>query len=556
MCRSWLPWLFVCAAVARAQVSAYVPDNAPALGVCNSIPFGVTSQITYLARIPASSLGGVAGRHLLDVAFAPCGTGTWSSASVIVGVGHVPTPQPCPFTFPSSGGTSIGSFADFTVVWDSSVRGPLTWNAVQDTWSPLGLGGTGFLWDGVRDIGFFLTSQAPTFGAGFSGACHKTTSEPARTHSASFWAPASTLTSCTVAAGLKMRLDFVPLQAQWQVNGPGASLDIDGVSSSPYVQMEVTSCTNQPHVANLVSSTTVGNVWNVVLTTGPGVPLFGGGIPTAGGQIVNVDFADPSLILLFPPGTPNAFAVGAVPLSFPQAFDTSAQMFVMDAAAADGFDLSALTRLHVATNVQSLPGPTGEDTYVTVGLGTPQLCGSSPVSFYGSTYTLMHVSANGRVMFGAPNTDYLPSPALAVTESSWAGLWCDLSPTAGGAISISTTPAGAVRVDYVGVPYFGEPANPVTFAIEIDPILATVTIDGLWGVPLSSTGLFAMLGVSPGFPLATDPGAINLVPGGPSPGPAGGAMLYALGVPGLFTSGLASVVFVPNAIGNYDFTVF
>ncbi len=205
--------LALAAVSAVAQVSVFVPDNNPAAGAaCNVIPFGSSASFapgyTYAARVPASYLNAAATK-LDEVWFAPCGTGTWSAPNCIVAVGHVPTPLPCPFTFPSGG--SIGSFLDLTIIHDSAVQGPFSWNATQYTWSPLGFaagGGTSFCWNQNNDIAFFITFQNSTIASAssWSGSCYRSATEPSRSYSAGWQAPAST--TCNSATGLKMQLDF------------------------------------------------------------------------------------------------------------------------------------------------------------------------------------------------------------------------------------------------------------------------------------------------------------------------------------------------------------
>ncbi len=196
--------LLISAAVS-AQGTIFVPDNAAGVGTCNAFPFN-NAAFTYAARVPASFLDPL--QTLIDdVAFAPCSTGFFQATALQMGIGHVPTPLPVPFTFPTfdvaGNVTALGSFIDFQPIWNTVSQGPFTWNYTLNTWSPLGfagLGGTGFVWNGTSDIAFFIT-----FSGGSGGpTCHRTSTEPFRVYTSGvFQAGASTGSG---ASGFKMEL--------------------------------------------------------------------------------------------------------------------------------------------------------------------------------------------------------------------------------------------------------------------------------------------------------------------------------------------------------------
>ncbi len=191
-----------------AQVTVYVPDNAPNAGPCVSAPFSQTtaaSGFTYVARVPAASLNS-SNPCLQSIAFAPCGSGVWSCPTVRVAIGHVPNPFPVPFTFPTGGG--VGSFLDLRVIHDSAIDGPITWNATAGAWSPFlaAIPGSSFCWDGIHDVAWFVTYQGAS--VTWDGACHRTSTEPFRATAPGYDAPVSTASG---AMGLKMKLDFGPL---------------------------------------------------------------------------------------------------------------------------------------------------------------------------------------------------------------------------------------------------------------------------------------------------------------------------------------------------------
>ena len=169
--------LLVVSGSLAAQVSIFVPGSDPSAGPCNSLPFGTAIGIwleqSYVVRIPAASLD-PANPSLLDVAFAPCGSGTWSAPTIQIGVGHLPASLPANLSFPVIGVTN-GSFLDVTWIWDSSLQGPFGFAGTQDTWSPLGLaglGGTGFTWNGLDDIGLHITYLNSSSSVTWDGRTH------------------------------------------------------------------------------------------------------------------------------------------------------------------------------------------------------------------------------------------------------------------------------------------------------------------------------------------------------------------------------------------------
>ncbi|MAG54962.1 MAG: hypothetical protein CMJ83_01595 [Planctomycetes bacterium] len=218
-----------------AQSTIYIPDNVQNAGTCNVIPFGQSATFsagyTYVAEIPASFMD-PANPVVTDIGFTPCGTGSWSSADVSIAIGHLPNPQPCPFTFPTPGGGSIGSFLDLTVLWDSGAQGPFNWGVTQDTWSPMNLAAS-FLWNGSDNVGFFVTFQNATV-SGFNGAFHRSGSI-ARTYSGGYGAASSA--TCGALSALKMCLTVTGggtppcvLQAQGNIGSGGGVIAYSSVS--------------------------------------------------------------------------------------------------------------------------------------------------------------------------------------------------------------------------------------------------------------------------------------------------------------------------------------
>jgi hypothetical protein len=153
--------LLLCAVPAPAQITTvHLPDsNAGSGAACNMIPFSSVfgtpaGSWTHLTVVPAAMLasqGVQPGHKLVDIRFAPCGSGTVQIPSVQVVVGHLVSPLP---TF-----SLLNGFADQTPVYDSATRGALGFACVANTWCSLGVGGGGFAWDGLSDVGIY-TSHA------------------------------------------------------------------------------------------------------------------------------------------------------------------------------------------------------------------------------------------------------------------------------------------------------------------------------------------------------------------------------------------------------------
>jgi hypothetical protein len=198
---SALVLLLAVATSAQPETYVHVPDADPTAGPCNVIPFASAATMatghSYIGRVPAAILD-PANPVISDVAFAPCGSGTWSSPDVRIGFGHVPAALPLPLSFPVGG---LGSFLSYTEV----VTGPFCWQANANTWSPLRLG-SGFTWNGTDDVAFYITTQQASI-TGWGGDCHSTTTEPFRAFTTGFNAAVSTGSGPT---GLKMRLTLSP----------------------------------------------------------------------------------------------------------------------------------------------------------------------------------------------------------------------------------------------------------------------------------------------------------------------------------------------------------
>ncbi len=357
-----------------------------------------------------------------------------------------------------------------------------------------------------------------------------------------------------------------PGQANYQVNQPRSSLTLDGVVGTSSMAAVTTVSAGVATTVTL-SSTLLNAPFDLVLAVSSLAVPGQGGFVTPGGQVVNVNLLDPTLFwgnsgtstprfLPFPGGF-------SAPLSAGSPVTASLQQVVIDPTGADGFALSQGCQLQVTAAVSPVfpVGPTGDDDSVTVDLVGSGYDYSMP--FYGTTYSQLHVSSNGRVLFGAPSSSFSPSVSAALSGNPFVGLWTDLDPSLSGNITISSPGMSRVRIDWNGVPYWGEPTAPVTLGLEFDSASGEVTLDSLLQVPINPrnnspySGQNQFLGLSRGGPNAIDLGTSAFAPNFVGTGPAN-AMLYdflnAAGpgglAPTLFT-GLDQLRFVPAAGGGY-----
>jgi hypothetical protein len=273
---TWLVGLLL-AASAFAQTSLYVPDNDPTLGTCNAIPMSASfgsGATTYLGRIPASFLDPT-NRTIRDVEFAPCAAGSFSAPDCQIGIGHVSAALPLPFTYPTfdAAGNVIanGSFLDFSLLYNSVVQGPFTWNFLLNAWSPLGLDtafSPAFTWNGTDDIAFYITYRGATGGASL----HRTTTEPLRVYANAVYQGTNAGSGGNAGAKMGLVTGFpsacggcggvtMGLSGSASIGGSltaaianyGAGLPFVGVGFGPFCQ------------ANLCPLCTIGHNWQTAL---------------------------------------------------------------------------------------------------------------------------------------------------------------------------------------------------------------------------------------------------------------------------------------------------
>ena len=320
-----------------------------------------------------------------------------------------------------------------------------------------------------------------------------------------------------------------PGPPDYQLNNSASSLDIDGVQASEYVpaivSKDIVNCGTglSPATGTLnISSAMPGTLYDVGLNSANIVPLSGLGV-MVGSNVLNLRLASGISFMYggavanlqsFPgagfPGVTNGSAT--IPFSTMSPTDTSIQGLFVNAAMPNGYRLSQATEFHAAITMgaTSVPGPTLDEEVVAIDVTAAPTCWTTGIPFYGTTFTQIHVSSNGRVLFQSALSDFSPTVAEALTGVPFAGFWTDLNPGTNGSVTVSNPANNVVRVDYNAVPYSGTTTNN-TFGIEFDATIGLVTIDGLGGI-LPQTGTFGsgddqLLGISPGTLLAaTDPG--------------------------------------------------
>jgi hypothetical protein len=327
----------VLAASAPAQI-VYIENNNPAIGTSNTFPWAQANGFTTLHVYTAAQLtaGGVCPGAVLtgiDVAPSTQGAGAYNAPQARLSVGHLAFDPPI-------AGMWEANIASPTVIHDLT-SGPYTFTSVVNTWSPLpGVAGSGFAWDGITSIAIFYTSSPGTTGL-FN--IHRTATN--LRHAVTVFNATTQAPTSNGLFAMKVGLHFSG-GFTYQVNQPGAALDLDGISSTQCLPAVVFRQINQPAVLTM-TSTLAGNGYEVLYTVPEAiVPLgAGGSLLSASGQIVNVDLAAPGLGFLNGlafPAFPGTFSIGIV-LPFPFAF--SAQLAVVDPANPDGFALSGPVRL-------------------------------------------------------------------------------------------------------------------------------------------------------------------------------------------------------------------
>ncbi len=333
-----------------------------------------------------------------------------------------------------------------------------------------------------------------------------------------------------------------PPPFDFQVNQAGAGFTIDslaGGACSPTVVNKSTYNCTPPHPATgtiEISSNLIGRPRDLAMSGASLLPASGGGLTLGDGQITNLNLGSP---LSFMNGYLGATWLGfgisgvtvstlSVQFSLTTQTDLAFQSVFVDPSAGSGIRLSQASELHVTVlaPVTTVPIPLANNDTISISLATLPNCFPTGIPFYGTTYSIMHVLSNGRVMFGtAGDTTAAPTVALFASNGPSVGLWTDFIPSFGGGGGTATNVGGGViRVDYSSI-YTGQASGPMnSFGIEFDTAAGSVKIDGLTGVfanPQGTTGGFfnaaldsMLLGISRGSTGATDPGPTLFRSGG------------------------------------------
>lgn len=328
-------------------------------------------------------------------------------------------------------------------------------------------------------------------------------------------------------SGLAFGLDNLRIEpvVQWQINQSDSTFLFDGRTGTATSIANVTRCVGS-FGALMVASTELGLPWDLGISALPSVPRNGGGLMTSGGQIVNLDIADPAFtwLLGLSGSVPFASFTSSVPLTIPGRI--TAQMFVASPTRPEGYALSGASEVEIVASsatVHCQAGPTTDNGSVplTIPPGWPA------IRFCGQAWTSVFINANGTLSFGAPQT--APTPTVASFLSgppSLALLWTDLNPSAGGAIT-SVLEFDGFSPSYQ-FKFFGLPAGvggaPVQHSVSVEfsgdsSIGATPTTQSAslrFQVAPGHT-LDSLIGISPGNGASPFPVQFDMTASGANP---------------------------------------
>ena len=368
------------------------------------------------------------------------------------------------------------------------------------------------------------------------------------THQGAEWVPI-----VRIAYLPSSQCSFAP---QWMRNSAELTLTNDGNSANdPAGPITSSACVGVLRLIGL--DTTLGGLpWEIAMVETPALPAFGGGVPFAPGQALNLDATHPSFFLaatslftLPPPPFPLTIPyVGTSPGTL------SAQFGVLDPASPAGLRLSAAAQLETV-GAQPLVFPAEDDASTFVDLSSSPVCIGGGIEFYGASYSGFFVSSNGRVSFGSSGIGSFPSPTQALAGPPFVGAWTDLQPNVSGSITLTQPVAGLIQIEYLQVPYFGLPLSTATMSIVLDTTNGFVALVDLTGIQSAPVPMF--LGISAGNLGATDPGTTGFVPFSlPSAPPGSRPMIYDFGDAGSVAPGVWAILFVPDGNGAYLQTSF
>lgn len=130
-----------------------IPDNLPAMGACNALPFGLpaSSFSKFQTRCTAADLG-AAPNLVTGLGFSSCATGRVSFGQIEIVLDHIPASQPLSTTFASNLTPAAVTVLNAT---------NYTWNVVADAWNEVGLQSS-FAYNGVDDVVVQITVSNST----------------------------------------------------------------------------------------------------------------------------------------------------------------------------------------------------------------------------------------------------------------------------------------------------------------------------------------------------------------------------------------------------------
>jgi hypothetical protein len=161
--------------------------------------------------------------------------------------------------------------------------------------------------------------------------------------------PASFSSTVNDQAIYHQRLTTLPQGStfpDYQINQLEAALTINGVQGTSMAPATPTINVGSPALLQL-TSTNSGAPWDLMYGLAPLLPATQGGFVAADGQVVNMDFTDPSLGFLFSLFQGPGFLNLTIPFGVTSPAAVSMQMAVVDPVAAIGLRISQPTRLVV-----------------------------------------------------------------------------------------------------------------------------------------------------------------------------------------------------------------
>lgn len=241
-------------------------------------------------------------------------------------------------------------------------------------------------------------------------------------------------------------------QADFQLNQPEASSDVNGVTSNGFDPAVSQACTGASADLNF-SSTEVGQPWDFGYAFTAALGGSATGLALGSGQVINIDTTHPTF-RYFNGGNFTVPFTGnfTLPITVPAAGTASMQSAHVAPAHPDGFALSQASQLDIINSGTPVTLSIGDDVVLLVQPQQAPYCGTMPaINFYGSSYTYFWVCSNGQVQFA------FPSPGATVNFgqfTTWmprvCGMWTDLAPNVGGNVTV-TASSTEVKVAWANV---------------------------------------------------------------------------------------------------------